>query len=135
MAEQITIDEAKLTGYLGEFTTLHDESNRRRGLFAWHSSPDAPAPLGGVDVRANLSLDAAVGGVRAGAPGYATGDELNAQVGFVRGGLFERVDAAYQHFRALHWGLKNLLDDTDGTEQLNSISAQEFMDYLPPDEA
>lgn len=116
MANDIVIDEQVLQRLDGKYTNLHDDVERARRSYQFGNR------------RGDLSQPLKV---PAGNAGWAPADGMQSSVDGLRQGLTERFTSLAGGLFRLEWGVRFTLQHTDGTEQLNSMTAQEWSSHVP----
>ncbi|MEU5941629.1 hypothetical protein ABZ807_21135 [Micromonospora sp. NPDC047548] len=66
-----------------------------------------------------------------GAKGFTEAEDLASAIDATRSGLATRFKSARGEISMLEYGIKFLLADSEATEQLNTLSAEQFEYFMP----
>lgn len=119
-SNQIVVNEEYLRRLQTEYAAYVDDIDKFHGKIFSHGS----LPESKMDITQPFTL-------RLGGKGFAEAADMGAALDRVRTGLAERIRGARDELDAMEHGIKFLLADSNATEQMGTLTAEQF-DYFMP---
>jgi hypothetical protein len=129
MSDPIVIDHNELQILSNSWGQRQRDAEDRQSEFNWGTqSPvtTSASPTG--KARGNLGIQWTT---KLGVAGYAPGNTMSDKIEGIRKNLAERIKEFGDHAYELHWGLDNLMNDSEACEHFNTMTADNFNAEFP----